>query len=78
MRRPTILEQKEAADFNRQQDQILEQIPQEFHSFVRMYAWEQGHSSGYNEVLNIEENLIYHLTKAIERYKLTLIPDSKI
>jgi hypothetical protein len=78
MRRPTPQEQKAADDFNKQQDQILEQLPLEFHSFVHTYAWEQGHSSGYNEVLNIEEELIYHLTRAIEKYKLNLMGPNKI
>jgi hypothetical protein len=72
MRQQTEQEKKAADDFNKHQGQILEALPEEFHAFVRTYAWEQGHSSGYNEVLNIEENLIYHLTRAIEKYTMKL------
>jgi hypothetical protein len=30
---------------------MLDGLPQEFRECVAAYAWEQGHSSGYSEVL---------------------------
>jgi hypothetical protein len=66
----------ERLNFEKRQTEWLAQIPEEFRSFVRTYSWEQGHSSGYNEVLNIAEDLIYHLTRAVENYKMKLMESS--
>jgi hypothetical protein len=66
-------EQKAEADFSKRRDDILSAIPVEFHPFVRTYAWEQGHASGYDEVLNITEDLVWHLTRAVKSYKINLV-----
>lgn len=72
MRQKSEEEKKAELDFETRRDDILRQLPEAFHPFVRTYSWEHGHASGYNEVLNIAEDLIWHLTRAVERYKLEL------
>ena len=63
--------------FEKRQDELLAQLPEEFRSYVSGRAWESGHSSGYQEVLNYLEDLIFHLTPAIEKYTLRTLEDYK-
>lgn len=46
----------------------LNDIPQEFHSFVSSYAWEQGHSHSHEEVLGYVQEIICGLKPAIKAY----------
>ena len=41
---------------------IVEELPDKLASFVRSEAWERGHSSGYEEVLNIARDLASKLS----------------
>ena len=52
-------------EFSAKQAELLEKLPEEFHSCLRMMAWERGHSSGYEEVLAILENLVSELEMPI-------------
>lgn len=56
-------------EFDKREAEILTAIPEEFHSFVRTLAWEYGHSSGYDEVLNYDETFVWSLKPAIEAFQ---------
>jgi len=59
----------EQALFEQKQEKSLAEIPEEFRSFVRTHAWEQGHSCGYQEVLNYVEDMVWSLKPAIEKFQ---------
>lgn len=60
-------------EFEQRQDEILKDIPEEFHSAVKWHAWDRGHSSGYELVLNCVAELVYMLKKPIAEYTARLI-----
>ena len=73
----TLTEIEERKKFHEQQDEILKNIPVEFANALRDIAWEQGHSSGYSEVLMIVGDLVYRLKPAIAAYKARIAKEVK-
>jgi hypothetical protein len=55
-------------EFYEKQAEVLKQLPIEFQSFAEMQAWDQGHSAGYEEVLNYVEGYVYDLMEPIAKY----------
>lgn len=55
-------------EYNTQIISIMNEIPEEFHNFVRSTAWNVGGSSGYEEVIMYAEDLIYGLQEPIKQY----------
>jgi hypothetical protein len=47
---------------------LLTQLPEEFQGMVSSKGWEDGHSSGYEEVLSVVDTLIGELKPCIEKY----------
>jgi len=47
--------------FNAEEKVILEELPEKFRSFVSSYAWDRGHSAGFEEVLSYERDLVERL-----------------
>lgn len=47
---------------------ILNDIPDEFKSFIRCKAYEDGHSSGNDEVVAIMKSLVHDLSPAIKTF----------
>lgn len=39
-----------------------------FQSWLRSVAWDQGHSAGYEEVINVLEDLLFGFKKAMKAY----------
>ena len=64
-------------EFYRQLDGVLIEIPPEFRSFVSEYAWAEGHSSGYHEVLLIARELAAGLLNPILTYTDRIKPPKK-
>lgn len=54
--------------FGAAQSKALEDLPTEFHAFIRQNAWEHGHSAGFEEVLNYVRELVHGLGPAIAEY----------
>lgn len=52
---------------------LLADLPESFRLFVRRQAWEDGHSSGYEEVISIAQDLASGLQPAIEQYRKSLL-----
>jgi hypothetical protein len=61
-----------AVEFEQKQEAKLQDVPKEFHSPLRMIAWDRGHSSGHSEVLMILEDLVFHFKPAIDEYTKNL------
>lgn len=56
------------AEFNEEQATQLQQVPAEFHSALVRKAWEDGHASGYEEVLRVLDSLIAWLEAPLKAY----------
>ena len=59
-------------EFNKQQDMILAQLPTEFHEYFSSSAYEQGHSCGHEEVLNILRGDVGDFLPAFKKYEANL------
>jgi len=55
-------------EFAAKQTELLKDIPKQFHGALSYLAWEDGHSSGYENVLNCLQNLIDELLSPIIAY----------
>lgn len=64
-------------EFYQKQKEILDLIPIEFRSFVEWIAWEQGHSFGYDEVLNHVYDYVYDIKEPIEKYTERILNENK-
>jgi hypothetical protein len=53
----------------------LSELPESFHGFVRNHAYEHGHSSGLEEMLNIASELISNLAPCVKEYATQLHHD---
>lgn len=51
---------------------ILEGVPDEFQTFLSAKAWEEGHSCGYHEVLNILKDLVWNFQIAFTAYEIRM------
>ncbi len=60
------LEDRTKEEYETELKQILAEIPKEFQSFVSGKAWDDGHSSGYEEVLSIASDLVGDLKPCID------------
>jgi len=59
-------------EFNKQQDEILAQLPEALRGYFSYSAYEQGHSSGYEEVLNILRGEVSDFLPAFKNYLKTV------
>jgi len=57
-----------SSEFNQKQAEMLANVPVEFHSWLQGIAWDQGHSSGYENVISILEDLLYGFEEARAKY----------
>ena len=55
-------------EFNERMADELSVLPREFHAAVTGYAYEHGHSAGYDEVVLIAVDLIERLQQAVLAY----------
>lgn len=60
-------------DYSKEMDKTLSKIPAEFHFYVSKTAYDRGHSSGYEESLEIAKEIVYDLKGPIEKYRKTLL-----
>jgi hypothetical protein len=65
------------AEFNEEQADLLKRAPEEFHSALSHKAWEDGHSSGYEEVILVLDNLIDWLEAPLKAYTDRIHPKKK-
>lgn len=55
-------------EYNSQMESLFEQLPEEFRPFVEGYAYDRGHSAGYDEVYLIAQGLVYALKPCIDKF----------
>lgn len=55
-------------EFQTKQEEMLSRVPVEFHSNLKVKAWEEGHAYGYNEVLLHLDDFIYMIEKPLAEY----------
>jgi len=54
-------------------DDIINELPEEFRRFVSSYAYEEGHSSGFESVLNIARDITDRLAEPIANFRNRLV-----
>lgn len=62
-------------DFNEDQAALLEQVPVEFHAALSAKAYEDGHSNGWEEIINNLDSLVDCLIPAIKAYTTRLLAE---
>lgn len=55
-------------EFNAREAELLQALPQEFHSAVSYHAYERGHAYGHEEVLIHLGELVDMLAPCINKY----------
>jgi hypothetical protein len=55
-------------EFAKKQDELLDQVPKEFHGALSYMAYESGHARGHDEVLSHLIDYIDHLKDSIENF----------
>lgn len=68
MRQISNEERAKREEFNQKEQQILRDIPVQFHDYFSQLAYKRGHAYGYNEVLNHLEDYICGFMKALKEY----------
>jgi hypothetical protein len=58
-----------AHEFKLRQDALLEDVPMHFRGWISYYAWEQGHSAGYEEVLIYITELVDGIKECLKNEK---------
>lgn len=66
------LERMTEDEYNRELEQLLAPIPPEFHYFIRYWSWEEGHSSGMEEVVQIAQSLAAELLPCCRAFEQRL------
>ena len=56
------------AEYDQECDEILTDVPEEFHSVLRDMAYDRGHSSGREEVVGILRDLVGHMSPVVKKY----------
>ena len=72
---PLPLERMTQADFDADMNLILNSVPPEFQAYVRTTSWDRGHSSGFEEVASIAEDIVDALRPCILEYNKRLRKD---
>lgn len=55
-------------EYNEKENELLKDVPVEFHSVLSYMAYDHSHSGGYEEVLNTLTNYVHQLSQAITAY----------
>jgi hypothetical protein len=69
---PIPLERMTDLQFRDAMQDLLGNVPPEFHGFIEKKAWDDGHAQGYEEVVLHADNLIDELMPAIKAYRKSL------
>jgi hypothetical protein len=63
------LERMTTVEYNEEIEEAIDELPPEFQEYVRQSSWDRGHSSGYEEVVNVAKEIASDLLPYIERYQ---------
>lgn len=67
------MERMTVDEYNEERNTLLAEIPIEFHGFIGTETWDRGHSAGYEEVINIMQEMVYNLKPCIQNYRTNLL-----
>jgi len=73
---PVGVKPRTVDEYNSDLKKILETLPIEFRGYVSSSSYEEGHSSGYDEIINLAQSMAEDLNKAIDAYTLRIKPIS--
>lgn len=62
------LERMTEEEYGQEMKEVLQNFPEEFQVYVSQTAYEDGHSAGYEEVVNIARNIVSNLKPVIDSY----------
>ena len=68
------MERMTQAEFDEELTEILSDLPEAFHPFIRQESWEHGHSAGLEEVILYARSMAHDLKPCIETYRKSLTP----
>lgn len=71
------LEPMTQQEFDTEIESVVSEIPAEFHNFIKSYAWMEGHSSGFENVLCIASELVARLADPIKAYEKNIVASRK-
>lgn len=55
-------------EFNTQKAKILDGLPTPFQDFISVWCWNHGHAYGFEEVINIMEDLAHEVKLALDKF----------
>lgn len=67
------LERMTEQEYNEEWNELLKDIPKEFHSFIMSDCYERGHSAGYEEVINYAHEMCHNIKEPIKKFKESLL-----
>jgi len=67
-----FLERMTENEYDAEIAEQLSELPEAFHGFVRNHAYEHGHSSGFEEMIGIANELISNLVPCVKEYAINL------
>jgi len=67
-----FLERMTENEYDAEIAEQLSELPEAFHGFVRNHAYEHGHSSGFEEMIGIANELISNLVPCVKEYAIYL------
>lgn len=62
-------------EFDLREAELLSQLPEEFRAAVSMYAYDQGHSAGREDVISHLSGLVAMLKDPINKFKENILAD---
>jgi hypothetical protein len=61
--------QEESDEFYLKQEELLKELPEEFHKPLAWIAYDRSHASGYDEILSTLKEMIFHLKEPIKKFE---------
>jgi hypothetical protein len=65
--------QEESDEFYLKQEELLKELPEEFHAPLRHFAWEQSHAGGFDEILSTLNEMIYLFKEPIKKFEKRIL-----
>ena len=70
-----FLERMTENEYDAEIAEQLSELPEAFHGFVKNHAYDHGHSSGFEEMIGIANELISNLVPCVKEFRTQLRHD---
>jgi hypothetical protein len=70
--------QEEADEFYLKQEELLKDLPEEFHKPLAWMAYDRSHAYGFNEILLTLSDLIFNLKGPIKEFEKRILSEKGI